>query len=532
MSIGRKAGSVSVATMVSRVFGLIRDQIFAALIGAGFYSDAFVIAFRIPNLLRDLFAEGALSSAFVPTFTEYEMKRSRGEAWALANLVLGALLALIGAVTILGIIFAPQLVAFIAPGFDAIPGKAELTILLTRIMWPFLLIIAASALFMGILNVHDEFTIPAFAPVLFNLVAIAFGLSLWLFGFGGKGAVIGWSIGTMCGGLAQGGIQLPRLLRGGWKIRPTLRGWTQSPGLKQIGILMLPAIIANSGTQVNVLVNSILASMLQQGSPSWLNYAFRLIQLPIGVFGVAIAVVTLSTVSKDAAADATDSFRENLTTSLNLVFLLTIPCAVGLWLLGEPIVRLIYERGAFHSSDTAATAAAVACYALGLPAYAAVKVKAPVFFALRSSKVPMMASLLGVVVNFAFNLWAYKRMGHAGLALGTSLAVTANLAVLLFWFQYKQMGLPLKRMGGLLLKVILSSGLMGVVAYTGYHALHGTMAGLPGKLVETLLPIAAAIAVYFGVLCWMKVPEAATAIRAVRRIYERFSVTNRKSENR
>lgn len=521
MSIGRSAGSVSLATLTSRVFGLIRDQIFAALIGAGFYSDAFFIAFRIPNLLRDLFAEGALSSAFVPTFTEYEVKRSREEAWALANLVVGTLLVVIGTLTILGMVFAPQLVSWIAPGFGSIPGKAALTVSLTRIMWPFLLIIAVSALFMGILNVHREFTIPAFAPVMFNLVAIAFGIGIWIFGLGGKAAVTGWSIGTLCGGLAQGGIQLPRLLRSGWKIRPTLRNWRGSPGLLQIGLLMLPAVIANSGTQINILVNSILASLLVQGSPSWLNYAFRLIQLPIGVFGVAISVVTLSTVSRDAATDSKEAFRDNLTTSLNLVFLLTIPCAVGLWVLGVPIVRLIFERGAFFARDTLATAAAVSFYAIGLPAYAAVKVMAPTFFALKKSKVPMMASLFGVAANVAFNLWAYKRMGHVGLALGTSLAEIGVLTVLVLWFQFKYVGLPLGRIGKLLLRIFSASALMAIAAHFGHEGLRGLVPGLTGRLLDTLVPIAAAVAVYFGILHLLNVPETATVGRVLRRLYDR-----------
>lgn len=523
MSIGRKAGTVSIATAISRIFGLIRDQIFAALIGAGFHADAFVIAYRIPNMLRDLFAEGALSHAFVPTFTEYNVKRSKEEAWALANLVLGTLFAIIGTITILGIIFAPKIVAVIAPGFVSIPGKTELTILLTRIMWPFLLFVAAAALFMGILNVNREFTIPAFAPVMYNAVAITFGVVLYTNGFSGEAAVLGWAVGNLCGGLAQAGIQLPKLLRSGWKIRPKLSGWKSSPGLRQIGLLMIPAIIANSGTQINVLVNSVLASMLQEGSPSWLNYAFRLIQLPIGVFGVAIAVVTLATVSKDAANDEKESFRENVTGSLNLVFLLTIPCAVGLWILGAPIVRLIYERGAFSASDTYATAAAVAFYAIGLPAYAAVKVKAPVFFALKSSKVPMMASLIGVVVNLSFNLWAYKRMGHAGLALGTSLAVTTNLLVLVFWFQYKFMGLPLARIGKLMLQVLVASAVMGAAAHYGHVWLAGLLPGIWGLLVDTLVPIAVAMLIYFGMLRLLRVSEVAVVGQVLRSLYDRIT---------
>ncbi len=525
VEIGKKAGTVSFATFLSRIFGLVRDQLFAALMGAGFFSDAYFIAFRIPNLLRDLFAEGALSSAFVPTFTEYEVRRSQKEAWELANLVMGVLCAVVGTLTLFGMIFTPQVVAVIAPGFGDVPGKMELTVLLTRIMFPFLLIIAISALFMGMLNVKGEFSLPAFAPVMFNLVSIFFGIALWSFGASGRVAVIGWSVGTLIGGLVQGGIQIPSLFKHGFRFRSTLAGWRNNKGLRQIAMLMIPALIANSGIQVNILVNSILASLLDQGSPSWLNYAFRLMQLPIGVFGVAISVVTLSTLSRDVASlskEAKEGFQSNVTSSLNLVFLLTIPCAVGLWILGVPIVRLIFERGAFTSNDTLATASAITCYAIGLPTYAAVKVLAPIFFPLKDSKIPMIASLIGVGINIIFNLLVYEKLRHPGLALGTSLGMMTNFGILVFWLQFRHGGLPWKAILKQIGLVGLATTCMAFVAlYTNIWLTTGRLS-LGYNLLNTLVPIAVASFAYFLILSLFGVPEMDLVKKAFRKISQRL----------
>ncbi len=521
-SVGRAAGIVSFCTFLSRIFGLIRDQLFAALLGAGFYSDAYVIAFRIPNLLRDLFAEGALSSAFVPTFTEHEVKRSIDDAWKLANLVIGVLLAVVGSLTLIGMIFTPQLVALIAPGFDAVPGKGDLTVLLTRIMFPFLPIVAISALFMGMLNVKEKFAIPAFAPVMFNLVSIVFGIALWTMEMNPRSAVIGWSIGTLLGGLAQGLIQVPGLWRFGWRWKPTIQGWRESEGLRQIFRLMLPSVIGLSATQVNILVNSILASLLEQGAPSWLNYSFRLMQLPIGVFGVAIGMVTLPRVSRDAASSADDAFRKNLSASMNLVWVLTIPSALGLWILSEPIIRLIYQHGAFHASDTTATAAGLAFFAIGLPAYAAVKVIAPAFFARKDSKSPMIASMTAVTMNITSNLLLYKTLGFRGLALGTSVSALTNLFLLMFWFQKKHLGLPMRELIDRVFRILLASLAMALVAHFSYLKLHQPNGHFGARLIETFVPIFLSTATYIGGLMLLRVPETKLLAEMGKKIYERW----------
>lgn len=507
MSIGKKAGQIGMATFLSRIFGLVREQIFAALMGAGYYADAFVIAFRIPNLLRDLFAEGALSNAFVPTFTDYRMNKSPSQAWQLANLVLGMLCVVVGTLTVLGIIFAPQVVQVIAPGFAAIEGKQELTVYLTRIMMPFLLFVSVAALLMGMLNTYEEFAIPALAPVVFNVVSISAGLVIYSIDFSAETAVIGWAVGTLLAGVAQMAIQFPKLVSLGWKIRPTARRWKMDAGLHQIFWMMIPAIIANSGTQVNVLVNSVLASMLAEGSASWLNYAFRLIQLPIGVFGVTISVVTLAKSSQNMASQSFGELKNNLTSAINLVVMLTLPCMIGFFVLGEPIIRLIYEHGAFKNTDTHATALAIYFYAIGLPAYAAVKVLAPIFFVFKSSKTPMIASLVGISGNILFNVLCYKTLGHRGLALGTSIGVTLNLIILFYFIQTKFVKMDLRLILVRCLQVLLSSLTMGIAAYGMLAAVQGKLDGFAAKFAEVLLPIIAGMSVYFLMLGLFKFPE-------------------------
>ncbi|MFH1018942.1 MAG: murein biosynthesis integral membrane protein MurJ, partial [Pseudomonadota bacterium] len=460
--------------------------------------------------------------AFVPTFTEYDVKRSHEAAWDLANLVIGVLLFLVGSLTLLGMIFTPQVVGLIAPGFGDIPGKGELTVLLARIMFPFLPTIAIAAVFMGMLNSKERFALPAFAPVMFNIVTILAGVGLWAWDLPPRATVIGWSVGTLLGGVAQALIQVPQLVRLGWRWKPKFSGWRASPGLNQIGLLMLPAIVGLSATQINILVNTILASFLQQGSPSWLNYAFRMIQLPIGIFGVAIGVVTLSRVSKDAAKASAEDFRQNLTTSLNLVLLLTLPSAVGLWVLGVPIIRLIYEHGAFTSSDTIATAGALSFYAIGLPSYAAVKVLAPAFYALKDARSPMIASVAAMLMNVGFNVAMYRRFGYQGLAFGTSLAATTNILLLFYWFQRRHHGLPLGLIGKRLAQFGVATAAMAFAAWKTYQALHGIGAGLSGAALETFVPILVAIVTYGAVLALFRVPEAQLASTAIKQIFARF----------
>ena len=505
MKVGR-AIWLSAATMASRVLGLLRDQIFAILIGANRYSDAFVVAFRIPNLLRDLFAEGALSSAFVPTFADVRRNRGEAEARRLAGTVTGLVLVVVGGLVLAGVLLAGPLVRAIAPGL----GEATLLATgLTRVMMPFLLLVSLAALAMGILNAQGRFTAPALAPALFNVGSIAVGLGMWAAGWPPERAVVGWAVGTLLGGLLQLLAQLPSLrAAGGLPVPGFTRARLADPGLRRIGRLMAASVVGLSATQVNILVNTIFASH-QEGAVTWLNMAFRLMQLPLGVFGVAIATVAGAGVAQAAAARDLPEVKRTLGSALRLVAFLNVPSAVGLAVVAGPIVSLVYQHGRFSAASAAATGQALACYALGLYAYSAVKVMAPAFYALDQARVPVLGSVLGMVANVALNVTLWPVLGFRGVALGTSLAAGVNLAVLLFAWRRTHGGLGgsglLRQLG----QVVAASAVLAAAAFGASAWLEGALPG-PGlwrQAVRGLGPVLVGAAVYFGVARLLRIPE-------------------------
>jgi putative peptidoglycan lipid II flippase len=513
------AGLVSVATSLSRLGGLAREQLFAALLGAGFYSDAFVVAFRIPNLLRDLLAEGALSTAFVPTFTQELVRRGKEHAFALGNLVLTSLLVVTGIIVLGGWAFADPIVRLIAPGFEATAGKVELTATLTRILFPFLPLVALAAVLMGMLNAQQRFFVPALAPALFNAAAIAVGALLLATDFDARATVVAWTAAVLLGGLLQLAIQVPPLARAGWRFAARFRPRFDDPALRRILRLMGPAVVGLSATQVNILVNNILASQLEQGSPSWINYAFRLMQLPIGVFGVAVATVNLAAVSRHAAAEDMRAFRSTLAGSMRLVAFLTLPAMAGLVALREPIVDLLYQHGRFTAYDTAQTAAVLSMYAVGLYAYASVKVMAPAFYALQSPRVPLLASVAAVVCNIVANLALYKRMGAPGLALGTSIGALVNIAVLYVCFVRRHGSLGAGTLFWQIVRVAVASGAMAVVCRGLAQALAARFGNdtVTADLLVTLPPIAVGILLFVGLAAALRVPEIHIARSMIKR---------------
>jgi putative peptidoglycan lipid II flippase len=505
---------LSAATMTSRVLGLVRDQLFAILIGANRFSDAFIVAFRIPNLLRDLFAEGALSSAFVPTFAEAHRNAGRDVAYRLANVVVALVLLAVGVLVLLGVAFSGSVVAAIAPGLR----EPALASLLTRIMMPFLLLVSLSAVAMGMLNAQGRFAAPALAPALFNVGSIAVGLGLWLAGWPPERAVIGWSVGTMLGGLLQLGVQVPALRALGYRIRPGLaRADLGDPRLRRIGRLMGPAVIGLSATQVNILVNTWFASH-EVGANSWLQYAFRLMQLPLGVFGVAIATVAGAGVAQRAAAKDMEAVRETLGSALRHVAFLNVPSAVGLAVLSRPIIALIFEHGRFGASDTDATAQALLLYALGLYAYSAVKVLAPAFYALDDVRVPVLGSVLGMAANVAINVALYPVLGYRGVALGTSLAAAANVAVLaVAWRRHG--GLHGARLLPHLAKVLAACVPLAAVAWGSWRALERLLPGegLVRQLAIGLVPVAAGAIAFLAAARALRIRELDELVGALRR---------------
>jgi len=472
------------------------DQLFAALVGANAYSDAYLAAFRIPNLLRDLFAEGALSAAFVPTFVHYRCHRGSEEAFRLGNLVVGIILVSAGALAFLGILCAGPLVAAIAPGFV---DQRALTVLLTRIMMPFLLLVSLAAAAMGMLNAQSRFAAPALAPALFNVGSIAVGIALYRSGLEQKGAVIGWSLGTLFGGLLQLLAQLPSLRATGFRLRPRLHGALKEPGVRRIGELMGAAVIGLCATQVNNVVNTIFASH-QRGAVSFLNYAFRLVQFPLGVFGVAIATVAGAGVAAKVAEGDMAAVRETMGSAMRLVAFLSVPSAVGLIVLGRSIVALIYEHGRFGEADTAATAQALLFYALGLYSSSAVKIFAPAFYALGMARVPVLGSCLGMAANLALNLFFYPSLGYRGVALGASLGATANFALLAIAWQRYCGGLGGASARGQLVRVLCASAMLALAAFATSRALASLLPwrGISRQLCLALVPLAAGATGYLA----------------------------------
>jgi len=514
--LARAAGLISGLTLVSRILGLLREQVFAALLGAGLYADAFQIGFRIPNLLRDLFAEGALSSAFVPTYARTVAAGGREAGHRLGSRVLTLLAVVLGAVVVLGVVFAPAVVALIAPGFDAVEGKGEFTILLTRAMMPFLPLVSFAAVAMGMLNAEERYAAPAIAPAMFNVVAILWGALLWSLGYPPREVALGWALGTLLSGTAQFLVQVPPLWRTGWRFR-----WDWAPGdpeIRRIVRLMGPSIVGLAAVQLNIFLNSIFASH-QPGAVSWLNYAFRILYLPIGLFGVALGTIATSGLARRAAAGDMEGLRVTLRDALGLLAFLTIPSTLGLLVLGEPVVRLLYERGRFTAADTANTATALACYGVGLVAYTGVKVLAPAFYALGSARVPLLGTVLAVLTNVTVMLVGFPVLSFRAVALGTGLGSLVNATVLFVVFERRVGGLRGSGLGGRLLRIVAAALVMGaIVAWTAAELTKalGTK-GFTAQAAVGLIPVVVGVFAYQGAALVLRIPEARTVLRLFRR---------------
>ncbi len=492
----------------------------ARLFGAGVVYDAFLTGVRIPNLTRNLFAEGALSSAFVPTFTEALTTGTALEAAELAQAVATALTLAAGGVCVAGMIFSPQLVRLLAPGFARVPGKFELTVLLTRIMFPFLLLVALAAEAMAILNARGRFGVPALASTFFNIGSVASGLALGLT-VGRRwpqGMIVSMAAGVVIGGALQLGWQMPSLRRAGFSFRPRLD--FRHPGLRRIARLMLPAMIGNAAVQINVMVNANLASGLTDaagralnGPVSWLGYAFRFLQFPLGLFGAALASATLPAISRSAALGRLDEFRATLAGSLRMALLLTIPASVGLAVLGESMIGAVYQGGRFGAYDTHQTAVALACFSVGLAGYAAIKLLAPAFYALDDAWTPMAVSLASIGLNLALaaGLTRGMQMGQAGLALSTSLVALVGATALATALRRRIEGIEGRRLAASAVKITLAAVAMGAVCRASSVAIH---AGLHGHRLPHLADLGVSIPLGMGVFFWasraLRIPEIRT----------------------
>lgn len=438
-SIARSAAVMGVATFFSRIAGLLREQTFAYLFGAGIWTDAFNVAFRIPNLLRDLFAEGAMSAAFIPTFNAALQKDGKDKAFRLTNLTLSALFLVVGLLTFIGIIFAPVIVKLIAPDFAENAQKLAVTITMTRIMFPFLLTISLAAIVMGILNSMGEFFIPAIAPAFLNFSMIISGWTLCpIAKHFNSPAITGMAIGAMLGGMLQFAVQLPMLIRHGFRF-----SWMvdfKDPGIRRIIKLIIPGTVGLAATQINIAIITVLATSQGDGAVSWLTYAFRLMQLPLGLFGVAIAQATLPVISRQAADNNKAAMAKTLAGSIKLSVFINLFACFSLFALAEPIIRILFQHGKFSVSDTYATALALRAYSFGLVFFCLIKVLGPAFYALNETKIPVFASITSVIVNIILNLLLIKYYGYWSLALATGIGAMFNAGILFFMIQ--------KRLGG------------------------------------------------------------------------------------
>jgi putative peptidoglycan lipid II flippase len=421
----KSASVIGLATFTSRLLGFIRDMVLARLFGATTAADAFFVAYRIPNLLRELLAEGSMSSAVIPVFTEYHTLRTRQEMRELVHAAFTTLVTIVSGLTLLGIVTAPAIVWLLAPGFHGHPGQLALTTLLARLMFPYLLFISLAALAMGILNALRAFAVPALSPVFFNVSMIGCAL---IVAPALPEPIVGVALGVVAGGAAQFAIQLPGLVRRGmgfgWRFEP----W--HPGVKRIGALMMPSLLGLSVTQINLTVSTILASFFP-GGPTYLFYGMRLIQFPLGIFGTALATAILPTLAAQAARGAFDELRSTVAFGIRMVLFIIVPAMVGLILLRQPIVHLFFEHGSFTGRDTAATATAVLCYGVGLWAFAGVRIIVAAFYSIKDTATPALVAAVAVLANVGCSILLMDWLEAAGLALATASSAMLNVGILL-----------------------------------------------------------------------------------------------------
>ena len=522
----RAAGIVGLAVIASRLFGLIREVVFAAMFGAGKLLDAYLTAFRIPNLLRDLFAEGALSIAFTTVFTRTWDQEGEATAWELANLILTTMIFLIGVICLVAIVAAPALVDMTSIGFHDVPGKFELAVGLTRILFPFILFVSLAAAVMGMLNARHIFGVPASASTVFNIVSVVAGVALaYAFDPGARAdplhpvftarALYGVSLGVLLGGLAQLAMQLPSLTRLGFRYRWRLN--LRDPRVREVWGLMWPSVIAGSAVQINVLISSNFASGIN-GGQTWLFCAFRLAQLPIGIFGVALATATLPAVTRAFTRGDMTAFGATVRDSLRLAWFLALPAALGLAALAHPIIALIYQHGRFSAHDASQTAQALQAYAVGLAGYTAIRVLVPCFYALGLPKTPLRISLIGIGLNLALNLAnLVLGLGVVGLALITSAVALVNFLQLIAALGKRVDLGGLVQWSLFLLRCAVAASLCGGAAWAINHLAEDASTSRLVRAFGLTAAVGMSVLVYFAAARVLRLEESGDAWRMIRR---------------
>jgi putative peptidoglycan lipid II flippase len=515
--LARSAGLIGIATFTSRILGLVRDMVQSWFFGTSHEADAFTVATRIPTLLRDLFAEGAMSAAFVPTFTRALQAGGKPGAWRLGSQVVNALLLVTGAIVVVGVAFAGPLTASYAGPFGDTPGKLELTTYLTRVNMPFLMLVAVAAAYMGMLNALRRFFIPASSPALYNVVFIVCTATLVpFFRRLGVDPVMALSAGMLLGGVAQIVVQWPSLWQEGYR-----HEWTLDPKdarLREMLLLMVPGTLGAAAAQINLLVATSLATSVD-GAATALGLAFRLMYMPIGIIGVSIATAAIPDLARQAAANALPDMRATVSRSLRLMLMLSVPATVGLMALAVPIVELIFERGVFDAQSTRQVASALLFYAPGIVGYSIVKIASPGFYSLNDARTPATISVASILINLVLNLWLNNLMGFAGLALGTAIAANVNGLVLLALLARRIGGVDRARVLGSFMKIAVASIVMGAAAYATETALRDVLPGSTFWLrgVRVFGSIGAALAV-LAVSAWaLRIEEFSDAMRKLTR---------------
>ncbi|MBA4349202.1 MAG: murein biosynthesis integral membrane protein MurJ [Thermodesulfovibrio sp.] len=501
---------MSFATLISRILGYVKDMILAKFFGATGTSDIFFVAFRIPNLLRELFAEGSMSSAFIPVLTEYQTKHGKEEANRLVKVTFFFILIFVGLICTLGIIFAPAIVSVIAPGFLSDSVKFANTVLLTRIMVPFLLFISLAALTMGALNTRGAFFIPALAPAALNIVII---ISVLTLSIQFTQPIVAVAIGVTVGGLTQFMFQVPAFFRRGYSFfrsqkleqnpSPIMHHSSlpfMHPGLKKIGILIIPATAGLAVAQINIFVSTILASYLAEGSITYLYYSMRLIQFPIGIFGVAMGMAVLPALSEHAVKKEFDILKEDFSFALRLLFFITVPAMIGLIALKVPIVNVLFQRGEFDYAATIGTSDALMFYSIGIWAIVGVRVITATFYSMQDTKTPVKIAVVAMIANIIFSLLLMSPMKHNGLALANSIASGANFILLFYFLRKKLGGVGTKRIAVSFAKTLTASVVMG---FAGWYILQGKIWIVSGNSLEKALYLGITMLLCIGIFMFI-----------------------------
>lgn len=491
--------------MLSRVLGLVRDMVIAHLYPK-VVSDAFFVAFRLPNMLREMLAEGAMNAGFIPVYSDYLTTRTRKDADELAAVTIGAMTAFLTAVSALGVIFAPAIVRFITLEFGPPSDKLLLAIRLTRVMFPYILLIGVASLLMAILNSLNQFFPSAYAPALLNLSMI--GCAYALSGFFDD-PILALAVGVLAGGVLQILLQLPFLkmnafpLRIAWNLR--------HPGLTRIFVLLLPTFFGQAVREINIIVDTMLAWYLGTGMVSALYYAYRLIHLPLAVFGLSIATAILPAMSRHSSAGDIDKLKSTLSLGLRSVFFVMVPATVGLIVLRTPIIRLLFEHGSFDSVATANTAFALLFYAVGLFVFAGAKVLAFAFYAMKETRLPVIVAAVAMVTNVVFNVILMIPLKQGGLALASSLSSTINMVVLWIYLEKRIGAIGLRTIAAATAKICGLSFMMGVCVYV-LAALCERITGTEtfwGQSLHVFVPLSAGAALYLGTAFILNFDEAA-----------------------